>query len=119
VSLRRRGGVRCFQDEGPELRPHARSATVGEITKHQLLSERRFFSEVLDGRKLRRKAVCRGRRGEALAARLVSWGLREWSGWHRGRRAKWVEHVCFLTWSASGSGCFGGGCCTRHIIGRS
>jgi uncharacterized damage-inducible protein DinB len=30
-----------------EYRPHPKSSTVGEILKHQLLSERRFFAEFL------------------------------------------------------------------------
>jgi uncharacterized damage-inducible protein DinB len=30
-----------------DFRPHPRAATVGEILKHQLLSERRFFGEFL------------------------------------------------------------------------
>jgi uncharacterized damage-inducible protein DinB len=36
-----------FSDEERDFRPHARSSGVGEIMKHQLLSERRFFSEFL------------------------------------------------------------------------
>ena len=38
---------RSFQDADLEWRPHMRSSTVAEIMKHQLLSERRFFSEFL------------------------------------------------------------------------
>jgi uncharacterized damage-inducible protein DinB len=38
---------RAFRDEDQEFRPHPRSSTVGEILKHQLLSERRFFAEFL------------------------------------------------------------------------
>jgi uncharacterized damage-inducible protein DinB len=38
---------RAFQAEDLAWRPHPRSATVEEIMKHQLLSERRFFSEFL------------------------------------------------------------------------
>src|SRR5579872_4717651 len=30
-----------------DYRPHPRASTVGEILKHQLLSERRFFGEFL------------------------------------------------------------------------
>ena len=37
-----------FSDDEMTFRPHARSAAVGEIMKHQLLSERRFFSEFLE-----------------------------------------------------------------------
>jgi len=38
---------RTFTDPDLSWRPHARSSTVGEIMKHQLLSERRFFAEFL------------------------------------------------------------------------
>jgi uncharacterized damage-inducible protein DinB len=38
---------RCFADADLAYRPHPRSSTVGEILKHQLLSERRFFGEFL------------------------------------------------------------------------
>ena len=37
----------AFADEDWAFRPHARSSSVGEILKHQLLSERRFFAEFL------------------------------------------------------------------------
>ena len=36
-----------FTDADWAWRPHLRSSTVGEILKHQLLSERRFFAEFL------------------------------------------------------------------------
>lgn len=38
---------RSFEDDNLGYRPHERSSTVGEILKHQLLSERRFFAEFL------------------------------------------------------------------------
>ncbi|MFN7976946.1 MAG: DinB family protein [Vicinamibacterales bacterium] len=38
---------RRFEDADLAFRPHDRSSTVGEIMKHQLLSERRFFGEFL------------------------------------------------------------------------
>jgi uncharacterized damage-inducible protein DinB len=38
---------RGFGDEELGFRPHSRSSSVGEILKHQLLSERRFFGEFL------------------------------------------------------------------------
>jgi uncharacterized damage-inducible protein DinB len=38
---------RDFSDGGLSFRPHAKSSTVLEIMKHQLLSERRFFGEFL------------------------------------------------------------------------
>ena len=37
----------AFVDADLEFRPHARSTTVADIMKHQLLSERRFFAEFL------------------------------------------------------------------------
>lgn len=36
---------RCFAQPDWDFRPHPKSSTVGEILKHQLLSERRFFGE--------------------------------------------------------------------------
>lgn len=38
---------REFRDEDLAFRPHPRASTVGDILKHQLLSERRFFAEFL------------------------------------------------------------------------
>lgn len=36
-----------FSDDDFAFRPHTRASTVGEIFKHQLLSERRFFGEFI------------------------------------------------------------------------
>jgi len=38
---------REFSDDDLIFRPHPRSTTVGDIFKHQLLSERRFFGEFM------------------------------------------------------------------------
>jgi uncharacterized damage-inducible protein DinB len=38
---------RSFDEADAGFRPHPRSSTVGDILKHQLLSERRFFGEFL------------------------------------------------------------------------
>ncbi len=38
---------RQFGDDDLSFRPHARSSTVGDIVKHELLSERRFFGEFI------------------------------------------------------------------------
>ncbi len=38
---------RCFGPADLGYRPHPKSSTVGDILKHQLLSERRFFGEFL------------------------------------------------------------------------
>ena len=37
----------CFRDEDLAFHPHPKSSGVGDILKHQLLSERRFFGEFL------------------------------------------------------------------------
>jgi uncharacterized damage-inducible protein DinB len=37
----------CFTDRDLDWRPHPKASTVGEILRHQLLSERRFFGEFL------------------------------------------------------------------------
>jgi len=36
-----------FGDDDLDFRPHPKSSAVGEILRHQLLSERRFFGEFL------------------------------------------------------------------------
>ena len=41
---------REFRDDDLAFRPHLRSTTVGDIFKHQLLSERRFFGEFIGTR---------------------------------------------------------------------
>jgi len=41
---------RQFSEDDLSFRPHARSSSVLDIFKHQLLSERRFFGEFLTGR---------------------------------------------------------------------
>ena len=38
---------RAFDDGTLDWRPHAKSSTVAEVLRHQLLSERRFFFEFL------------------------------------------------------------------------
>ncbi len=41
---------REFRDDDMAFRPHPRSTSVGDIFKHQLLSERRFFGEFIGTR---------------------------------------------------------------------
>ncbi|MBS1806499.1 MAG: DinB family protein [Acidobacteria bacterium] len=38
---------KCFTDSDLPYKPHSRSSSVGDIIRHQLLSERRFFGEFL------------------------------------------------------------------------
>ena len=88
---------REFTDADLDWRPHARSSTVGEIMKHQLLSERRFFAEFLGctepaaGEVLPAAVTVEGyttRLTELAAARL---------GWLCGMRERdWLERVRFF-----------------------
>lgn len=81
---------RAFRDQDREFRPHPRSSTVGEILKHQLLSERRFFAEFLGApepaasaalpQELTIEAYSR-RMAELAAARLDFLAAREESWW--------------------------------------
>ncbi len=82
---------RQFTDEDLGYRPHVKSATVVEILKHQLLSERRFFAEFLGSPEpaaaevlpaeitvsacARRIAELAARRLEFLASRPAAWWL--------------------------------------------
>ena len=87
----------CFSAEDLDWRPHAKSSTVREIFKHQLLSERRFFadfmglpeppaSEVLPAELT--VEACRKRLKELAAPRLpfMAGQDRDW----------WLGHVRFF-----------------------
>ena len=113
---------REFAPEDMSFKSAERSATVLEIMKHQLLSERRFFAEFI------------GLPGEPEAAALLPLeltsvppsadGMRNyaglgWSAWPTATRNGGWKLFHFLTCSASASGSFGDGCFTPRIIGRS
>jgi uncharacterized damage-inducible protein DinB len=80
---------RQFSDDDLGFRPHPRSTTVGEIFKHQLLSERRFFGEFLGCAEPPPNAVLPATlTAQAAADRLVDLALprlpflaRQESGW--------------------------------------
>ncbi|MFI5229647.1 MAG: DinB family protein [Gemmatimonadales bacterium] len=80
----------CFDDQDLSFRPHARSATVGEILRHQLLSERRFFGEFLGSNELPADRVvpaplsieaCVTRHRELAVARLDYLASRQVEWW--------------------------------------
>lgn len=82
---------RCFNDADLDYKPHARSSTVAEILKHQLLSERRFFGEFLSTpepapagvlpERMAVDAYCR-RLGELAAQRLDFLARESTEWWH-------------------------------------
>lgn len=87
----------CFDDADLDFRPHAKSASVGDILKHQLLSERRFFGEFLGSTEPPPNQVlptpltvarCVGRHQELAAARLSFLATRD-EGW-------WTTRVPFF-----------------------
>ena len=81
---------RAFADEDLTYKPHPRSATVAEILRHQLLSERRFFGEFLGSPEPPPTAVlppgisigsCCGRVAELARARLEFFASRDREWW--------------------------------------
>jgi uncharacterized damage-inducible protein DinB len=61
-----------FKNEEIDFRPHPRSASVGEVMRHQLLSERRFFGEFLGTPEVEATLVLPATTSaEAFVARLV------------------------------------------------
>ncbi len=63
---------RAFADADLSWRPHARSASAGDIITHQLLSERRFFAEFLGSQEPPAASVLpAGRTVGEYTARLV------------------------------------------------
>jgi uncharacterized damage-inducible protein DinB len=63
---------RQFDSEDLAFRPHARSSTVLEILRHQLLSERRFFGEFLGSPEPAAASILPAvERPEAFVERLV------------------------------------------------
>src|SRR5512133_415333 len=61
-----------FSIDDMDFTPHARSASVGAIMEHQLLSERRFFADFLGSSEpLPADVLPRRRSPSAMARRLV------------------------------------------------
>ena len=88
---------RCFDDADLKWRPHQRSSAVGEIMKHQLLSERRFFSEFLGREEVAADHVLPATASvDAFAARLVELAAprREWIASRT--EEDWIARVRFF-----------------------
>ncbi len=88
---------RVFEDNDLPWRPHPRSGTIGDIMRHQLLSERRFFSEFLGHAEPAATDVLPPEpRVEAFAARLVELA-RNRLGWLAGQsEADWLRTARFF-----------------------
>jgi uncharacterized damage-inducible protein DinB len=88
---------RGFGDADLAFRPHPRSSTVGDILKHQLLSERRFFGEFLGSPEPPAADVVPAPLGVAAAiARLCDLALPR-LGYLAGQpEAWWVGRVAFF-----------------------
>lgn len=79
------------------FRPHPRSATVLEIMKHQLLSERRFFAEFLGLPEPQPSAVLPGDDvPEAFAHRMRELALLRLTTLARQSESWWLERVAFF-----------------------
>ncbi|MBZ5726909.1 MAG: DinB family protein [Acidobacteriia bacterium] len=88
---------RLFTAEDLLWRPHPRSSTVEEIMKHQLLSERRFFSEFLSFPEPPAAEVLpAGRTPEAFTARLVELAIRRLAPLAARGEADWLQPVNFF-----------------------
>lgn len=81
----------CFTDADLSYRPHPKSPTVGDVLRHQLLSERRFFGEFLGAPEPAANLVlpeplsvgrCIARLEELAAARLGFLAERDETWWN-------------------------------------
>jgi len=88
---------RVFEDHDLPWRPHPRSSTIAEIMRHQLLSERRFFSEFLGhAEPPAREIVPAAENVELLSARLVELA-RNRLGWLAGQsEGDWLRTAPFF-----------------------
>ena len=88
---------RVFEDQDLPWRPHPRSSTIAEIMRHQLLSERRFFSEFLGhGEPAAPEIVPARENVEAFAGRLVELA-RNRLGWLAGQSEHdWLRRAPFF-----------------------
>jgi uncharacterized damage-inducible protein DinB len=88
---------RGFSDSDLDWRPHPRSSTVGEILKHQLLSERRFFGEFLGCPEPPPDAVLPAPLTvDASIQRLGQWARRRLPFLAAQEEAWWLERVRFF-----------------------
>ncbi len=88
---------REFADGDLEWRPHPRASTVGEILKHQILSERRFFGEFLGAPEPPPNEVLPAEPTvDARVARLVELALPRLDFLAEQREPWWLEVVPFF-----------------------
>jgi uncharacterized damage-inducible protein DinB len=88
---------RGFSDADLNWRPHPRSSNVGEILRHQLLSERRFFGEFLGCPEPPPDAVLPAAFSVAAALqRLGQWARRRLPFLAAQEEAWWLERVRFF-----------------------
>src|SRR5215472_706507 len=88
---------RKFKDEELGFRPHSRSTTVGEILKHQLLSERRFFAEFLGSPEPAASAVLPEKLSvEAFSQRMVELAAPRLNFLASREEAWWLETARFF-----------------------
>ena len=88
---------RRFSPQDLNFSPHEKSSTVGDILRHQLLSERRFFGEFVGTPELPAEEVLpASAEPSAFAAQLVSLARPRLS-FFAGQTAKWwMEEVPFF-----------------------
>ncbi len=86
-----------FSPDDIPWRPHAKSACTGEIMKHQLLSERRFFAEMIGtGEPGAEQILPHAQTAEAFIAKLVELAAPR-LGWIAAASAEtWSERVKFF-----------------------
>jgi uncharacterized damage-inducible protein DinB len=88
---------RGFSDPDLSFRPHPRSATVQDIFKHQLLSERRFFGEFLGLQEPAAAEVApRGQTARDYAERLRELALPRLGRLAEQQEGWWLEVVPFF-----------------------
>ena len=88
---------RGFSDSDLDWRPHPRSSAVGDILKHQLLSERRFFGEFLGCPEPPPEAVLPAPLTvDASIQRLGQWARRRLPFLAAQEEAWWLERVRFF-----------------------
>jgi len=88
---------RAFRDSDLNWRPHPRSSTAGEIMQHQLLSERRFFSEFLGRDEVAANQVLPATVSvHAFVARLVELATPRLDWIASRTEEEWIEHVPFF-----------------------
>ncbi len=88
---------RMFSDEDLEYRPHAKSRTVAEQMRHQLLSERRFFGEFLGMTEPEASHILPPeQKVDAFADRMATLALRRLEGLAWKEEEWWLQRVPFF-----------------------